>query len=396
MTAKTYALLFTFVYFVSYITRINFGGIVSEMEHTTGMSRSLLSMALTGSFITYGSGQLVSGVLGDKVSPKKLISVGLLVSSAMNLCIPLCGNHIQMTVVWCLNGFAQSFMWPPLVKLMTVMFNEEEYKSASVKVSWGASFGTMAVYLFSPILISLWGWKSVFIGSALCGCVMIVVWNLLCCDVEHTPKAAETVRKTGSSRSVFSIAIVGIMFAIVMQGMLRDGVTTWMPSFISETYNLSNVISILTGVAMPVFSIVSIQAASTLYRKKFSNPVLCSAVIFTAAAAAALALVIFNGRNAACSVAFSAVLTGCMHGVNMILNCMIPPCFKKHGNVSTVSGLLNACTYIGSASSTYGIAVLSEKFSWGSTLKIWLLVAILGTLSCYLSTKPWKKQVQNL
>ncbi|MBE6673147.1 MAG: MFS transporter, partial [Ruminococcaceae bacterium] len=51
------ALLFTLMYMVSYITRINYGAVISEMVKDTGYSKSMLSMALTGSFITYGVGQ---------------------------------------------------------------------------------------------------------------------------------------------------------------------------------------------------------------------------------------------------------------------------------------------------------------------------------------------------
>ena len=86
-------------------------------------------------------------------------------------------NPYQMLSIWCVNGFAQSFMWPPLVRLMSVLLSDEEYKKASAKVSWGSSIGTIAVYLISPLLISLFGWKSVFIFSAVCGAVMIFVWN---------------------------------------------------------------------------------------------------------------------------------------------------------------------------------------------------------------------------
>ena len=68
--ARRLTVLFTVTYMVSYMTRINFGAIVAEMESATQISRSLLSMALTGSFATYGAGQIVSGVCGDRLSPK--------------------------------------------------------------------------------------------------------------------------------------------------------------------------------------------------------------------------------------------------------------------------------------------------------------------------------------
>lgn len=380
-------------YFVSYLTRINYGAIISEMESATSWSRSMLSMAVTGSFITYGAGQVVSGICGDHISPKKLISYGLTATVLMNILIPLCQDPVQMLFVWCLNGFAQAFMWPPLVKAMTVLFSEEDYKKATVKVSWGSSFGTMAVYLFSPLLITFFGWKSVFWFSAACGLVMLFVWKGCCLDVGVVKKESDAADTAKNMKVLFQPLMIGIMLAIILQGMLRDGVTTWMPSFISETYDISNRIGILTGVILPVFSILSLQAASVLHRKKLKNPLLCSGLIFGIGVLASLGLILLNGKNAVLSVFFSAVLTGCMHGVNIVLVCMLPVFFKRYGNVSTVSGVLNACTYVGSAISSYGIAVLSEQFGWTFTLKIWLLIAFSGTILCLLGVKPWNRQM---
>ncbi len=391
--------LFSITYMVSYITRTNYGAIVAEMERAEGMSKSQLSMALTGSFIAYGTGQIVSGVCGDRFSPKKLVSFGLGVSALMNLLIPVCQNPYQMLAVWCVNGFAQAFMWPPMVKLMTSFFSEEDYKKSTVKVSFGSSFGTIAVYLFSPLIISILNWRWVFIFSALCGAVMIFFWNK--CVKEKKPnisseKKEEKRSVSGSNRVLFTPLMIGVMLAIVLQGMLRDGVTTWMPSYISETYDLSSRISILTGVVLPVFSILCFQVASRMYRKVFKNPLLCAGVIFGMGAASAFVLLLLSGKNAFLSVLFSAMLTGCMHGVNLILICMLPPYFKKRGNVSTASGVLNSCTYVGSALSTYGIALLSENFDWKYTLLVWVCVAAAGTVLCLLSVKPWKSQLKRL
>lgn len=311
-------------------------------------------MALTGSFITYGAGQLVSGVLGDHISPKKLIFLGLSLTVLMNLCIPFCRNPYQMLVVWCFNGFAQSFLWPPLV--------------------------------------SFWGWRTVFFFSAICGIIMILVWNRYCEDAPVI--SIENASIQGSSQKNFFLSplLLCIMLTIVLQGMLRDGVTTWMPSYISETYHLSHAAAILTGVLLPLFGLLCIQAASTLYIRKFSNPLSCAGVFFFTGTLFSLALFCSTGKNAAFSVFFSALLTGCMHGVNLIQVCMIPPFFKKQGNVSTVSGVLNSCTYIGSATSTYGIAVLSDRIGWSSTLLIWVLLTFAGTLICIACARPWRKK----
>ena len=311
-------------------------------------------MALTGSFITYGAGQLVSGVLGDHISPKKLIFLGLSLTVLMNLCIPFCRNPYQMLVVWCFNGFAQSFLWPPL--------------------------------------ISFCGWQTVFFFSAICGIIMILVWNRYCEDAPVISIENASIQGSSQKNSFLSPLLLYIMLTIVLQGMLRDGVTTWMPSYISETYHLSHAAAILTGVLLPLFGLLCIQAASTLYIRKFSNPLSCAGVFFFTGTLFSLSLFCSTGKNAAFSVFFSALLTGCMHGVNLIQVCMIPPFFKKQGNVSTVSGVLNSCTYIGSATSTYGIAVLSDRIGWSSTLLIWVLLTFAGTLICIACARPWRKK----
>ena len=363
------------------------------MVSETSFSKALLSMALTGSFITYGAGQIISGICGDRFPPKKLILLGLTVTALMNLIIPICHNPYQMLVVWCINGFAQAFMWPPLVKLMTSLFSEEDYNKASVTISWGSSCGTIIVYFLAPFIISVSGWRAVFITSAIFGIIIAIIWCFRCPNVN----AERTIRKTksGEKQRIFTPVLIMIMIAIILQGMLRDGVTTWMPSYISETYNLSNVISILTGVIMPLFGILSYQIASHLYRRKLNNPPVCAATIFSIGTIAALALYFITGRNAAISVILSALLTGAMHGVNLILICYVPSFFRKSGSISTISGILNSCTYIGSAISTYSIAVISEKTSWNFAIIVWFITALLGTAFCFASIKPWKKEHNN-
>lgn len=385
--------LFSLCYMVSYMTRINYGAVLAEMEAATSFSRSLLSMAVTGSFITYGAGQIITGIFGDRLSPKKLVTFGLCVTVGMNLLIPICPNPYAMLAVWCVNGFAQSFMWPPLVRLMTEYFPGDIYKKATVRVAWGSSVGTIAVYLLAPVIISLLGWRWVFVFSAAAGACMILVWNLA---VPDPGKPERTAAKTsgGGMAAFLSPVVLSVLLAIVLQGMLRDGVTTWMPSYICETFKLSSEISILTGVILPIFSILSLQAASSLYRRRFQNPLSCAGVIFGIGALSALALWLFSDTAAAFSVFFSALLSGCMHGVNLMLVCMLPAYFARYGSVSTASGLINSCTYVGSAISTYGIALLSDARGWSFTIALWLVIAALGTGICLLAAKPWQKKFE--
>ena len=198
LNASAITLLFMMVYMVSYMTRVNFSAIVAEIEQATETSKELLSLSLTGSFVTYGVGQIVSGVCGDRFSPKKLVSMGLSVTIAMNLLLPFCVNPYQMMGVWSFNGFAQAFMWPPLVRLMSVQLTEEEYKKAAVKISWGISLGSIAVYLLAPAIILCANWKAVFWLSSVVGVIGLVFW---------TPSAPRPPRCPEWMASVFPLPV---------------------------------------------------------------------------------------------------------------------------------------------------------------------------------------------
>ncbi len=387
-----YSLLFMLFYLASYVTRINFAAIVSEISQAENLPKEVLSWALSGTFITYGAGQVLSGFLGDKIQPKALITCGFVLTSAMNLLIPICPNPYLMTVVWCINGFAQSFMWPPVVKIMGEIFSAEDYSKACVTVSWGSSLGTILIYLVSPLIISISGWRTVFFASSAVGIAVIFAVLVACPRVEATaPKKND--ERASEKNPLFSPVMLMVMLAIVLQGALRDGVTTWMPSYIQETYRLDNEIAILTGVVLPIFSIICYHIASVLHRKKFRNPLTCAAVFFGTGLAASVVLSIFSSGNPALSIFLSALISGSMHGVNLMVVCMVPIHFKKYGRLGFASGLLNAFTYAGSAVSTYGVAVLCENAGWGVTISVWAAIALAGTVICAAFAKQYKKKI---
>ena len=383
------SVLFALTYMVSYISRINYGAVLSEMEAAMQVQKTLLSMAVTGSFITYGVGQVVTGICGDWFSPKKLIAFGFALTALMNGLIPVCQTPMQMMLVWSVNGFAQAFMWPPMVKMMTALLSDDDYKKVTTRVIWGSSAGTIVVYLAAPLLISLGGWRAVFVFAALCAVAVLLIWLKKEPEVTVLAKQQEQAQPA-IKFNLFRPAMLLIMLMVVCQGMLRDGVTTWMPSYITDNYNLGSKVSILTGVVLPLFSILCTQLGTRLYRKRLQNPLSCAALLFGIGMAASLALVVLGNISPVVSVLGMAILTGAMHGVNLMLICMLPAYFQKTGKVSTVSGVLNACTYIGSALSTYMIAYLVEKFGWQLNLQLWLGVTVAGTLVCLLLQKPWK------
>lgn len=387
-SADKLILLLALTYFVSYVTRLDYSAVIAEMVKATDMSKAELSLAVTGNFLCYGIGLVLGGYIGDKVQPRKLVICGLGVAALANIAVPVCSNYIEITAAWSINGFAQALLWPAIVKLMISFLSDDEYKKGTVYVAYGSSLGTIAVYLISPIIIYFSGWRIVFWVAAAVAVLMILVWLKRPYDVSN-----EVVKSGGKKEKIFTPMLFLIMIAIVLHGALRDGITTWMPTYICETFNLSTFVSIISGVILPIFSILCFNLTEHIY-KKHTNPVLCAQMIFTAGAAAAFLLYVFSESSASLSVILSAILTGCMQGVSLLLVSMLPQYFAKTGKVSFVSGVLNACTFTGSALSAYVIAVLSDLWGWKATVLSWVLLAVIGAVICKICVKEWNEKMQ--
>ncbi len=387
-----FILLCCLVYFTSYITRINYGATLVEMVDFMNIKSSTASIAVTCSFISYGLGQLIAGFLGDKMNPKSMVSLGLIISSSVNILVALTNNIYFIIIIWTINGFAQALLWPPLVKLMTNKLPMEYYKRGCALVTISASVATVFIYMFVPMCISLYNFKLVFILSALLGFITFTIWAL---KVKNTPNKPEEIIETQIknnlpiSKIIVSTGLIPIMFAIVLQGLLRDGITTWMPTFINDTFKLPSTSSILTTTILPIFSIICV-ALTRYINKKISNDILLSSYIWIIALVSCIILVT-NLNSIVLSIVSMSFLTACMHGINLLLIGNLPAKFVKYGKVSTISGILNSCTYIGSALSAYGIAVINDNFGWTITIILWIVIIVLGGLSCAISIKKYKQ-----
>jgi len=93
--------------------------------------------------------------------------------------------------------------------------------------------------------------------------------------------------------------------------------------------------------------------------------------------------------NPILSVLLLAIMTGCMHGINLMLISRIPRYYDKFKKISTISGLLNAFTYVGSGLSTYLVAVLQESYGWHFTIVSWFVFAAAGGAACVAGIHLW-------
>ncbi|MBE6599305.1 MAG: MFS transporter, partial [Ruminococcaceae bacterium] len=271
-------LLCCLAYFAGYLTRIGYAAVLVEIMDDLAVSKGIGGIAVTGSFITYAVGQLASGFIGDYIPPRRMIAIGLVCTSVINLLMPIMPNIYWMTSFWCFNGFFQSMLWPPIVRIMAEHLDFDGfYAKAIVYVSSATSIATIFVRCFlAPVTVYVSGWRPVFVISGGAGLAIAAVWLLGTRNLSGKSKAVsaadEREEKGGGKpavgvRLLASSGVLVAMLGIVFQGMIKDGIDTWMPTYIKEVFHLGSSVSILTSAILPVFSIFSISIATILHRK---------------------------------------------------------------------------------------------------------------------------------
>ncbi len=392
---KKLAVLCCAVYFVSYITRINYAAVLTEIIADLQISKSVASIAVTGSFITYGVGQIISGLIGDKFKPQNVIFCGLCGTSVINLAVAVLPDIWLINAVWCLNGFFQAMMWPPLVRIAAENFEGSSYTKLIARVSQASYAATIAVYVFVPLVIELSEWKTVFAITGAAGAGFAAVWFFSAKDAAGKSAGVKSGKNADNLplSLLIKTGIIPIMLAIILQGILRDGITTWAPTYVTEVFKLDTSVSILTSAVLPLFSILSLSIVIKV-ANKFKNELKTSFVFYITALFVNLSLALVFSKFVVFDIAAMAVVISCMHGINVMLIGNVPKYFARFGKVSTVSGVLNSATYVGSAISTYAFAALSDKMGWGFTLGSWVAVSAIGAVLCFICINKWKRFVQ--
>lgn len=403
--------LFCLLYFTSYMTRKSFGAVKLGIPDSllTDVQIGYIGSAL---FFTYGAGQIISGLLGDKIDPRKLIFWGLGLTTLCNAALPFITSVPALIVLWGVNGFAQALFWPPIVKLMTIYLKGDSYTKAVMSVSIAAQAALLAVYASAALFVNLNAWRGMF--ALACALAVLTAAALVLGfrtlerrhpgavrdalagknDAASAKEAAASIPATPKKEGLWRTVILsGLLFVFVMTtslGYLRDGIEEWMSTYLYETFSLGADLSTLMNLFMPLFGMVCVRFAAVLHLKILRDEMREVTLLMSVCAGATLLLGLFHALHPAFSLCMIVLSVGCIHAANTSLTCYLPARFVKSGKVSTVSGLVNAFTYVGSTLAASLVPALAASTGWAPTILSWCAVAMACLACALLNARRWK------
>lgn len=400
-------------YSFSYIGRLNFSASMADMTSSGVLLKSQAGAVTTGFFICYGCGQFLSGMLGDRINPRYLVFAGLVCSSLINFGIAMGPPLWFMIVLWSLNGFAQSLLWAPICKIVSDRVSSNRRQKACTALATTMAGGTLMAYILSAVLINAFGWKAAFISGSSATLLAAVTWIIVTTKIEHEAdkngiveeievkheEEGEEVPHEEIPTGLWQLLCVSglTILALVggVQGVLKDCMSTWVPTFIEDMFNMGSVISILTGAFLPIFGFFGPIFTNKLMMK--TRDELSSLFILFLISSGCLAMLALFGRfSIAISIVALALTYACSLGQNMILIGTLPMYFSKLGKVSTITGTMNALCYVTTAAVSWIVGVLVDNTGWTLVMAGWFVLSALAAVGTLFAKRRWNKFRRNL
>ena len=383
-------------YTAAYVARLNLSAALGRLMADLALTDAQGGMFQTLFAIVYAAGQLINGALVDRISPRRYITAGLVLSGLCNLLFAVVGDYRLMLPLWALNGAAQSMLWTPIVRLIAVWFKGERRTRVSFGMSMTLVLGNVAAWAISGLLAAQVGWKMSFvIPAALILSVGLLVYFLLRDDPapdedlgdDHPQHRVMTEhRSLPLSEMLLQTGLVMVLFCCVCNGFVRDGIITWGPTIIAELNGGQGLGSTLSSLLIPLLNLIGVLFARRLYALFGGNARRCVGILMGVSGLLALTL---HGAALA-MVSCSLVLGLCCsatYGVNPMLTQLIPMEYESAGRVGLVAGLCDCFIYLGSALAGVVTGAMSDAAGWPVVFTLWFCVAMASMAFAFLSIR---------
>ncbi|MGI8957790.1 MAG: MFS transporter [Chthoniobacterales bacterium] len=140
-----------------YMCRYNFRWATPGMVAEFGFSTFQITGMLSAWSIAYGTGQLVNGLLTDRIGGKTAMLIGAVGTITINLIFgfaSFAGTFTTFAAIWLMNGYLQSFGAPGMIKMNAAWFRRTERGTFAGIFGFMIQFGQFAINNLAPLILA--------------------------------------------------------------------------------------------------------------------------------------------------------------------------------------------------------------------------------------------------
>ena len=384
MKWKTRIFVFAWIgYALFYFCRANFSIAIPQIMEEFGYTKTQMGAVGSALFFAYAIGQVLNGQLADRLGARRLVTLGIIVSSICNIYFGFAGGLVQMIIVWGVNGYFQSMGWSPNVKLLGDWFPKEE--RGQIMGFYGTCYqvGNAVAWLLSGYLAQNYGWRYVFwIPGLIFGLSSIIYYWAIRDNPDNPHQKLESIgfRKTIIS-TLMNVEIWLIALSFFFVDIVRYGFFVWAPTFLFEVQKATISQASLKVVIIPIAGSVGAITSGWVSQKYFNNRrAKVASILLFCLGVVSYAYPHTPVSNWYLGLVEFALIGFCTYGAHVMMVAAMPVDFSIKGGSASATGFIDGFGYLGATLVSVISGWLVDNYGWGASFNFWIFSAFMASL----------------
>jgi len=373
--------LCTLAYLAVYIARNILGTVSPQIEAAGVFNKEVLGVLSSVYFSCYACGQLVNGLIGNRVKAKYMMSFGLAFAGICTLLFPLLSESVLTTyIVYGATGFFLSMIYAPMTKVVA----ENTEPLHAIRCSLGYTFSSFLGSPIAGVLAAILTWQGVFYtsSSALLFMAVACFVSFLIFEkkgiVQYGKFQAPQTTSGGSVRVLIRHRIIKFTLIAVLTGIIRTSVVHWLTTYIVEHLGFDTDTAALIYTVATVAISASAFLAVFLYERLGHN--IHKTVLISFGAAAASFLLVYLCKQSMLNISFMVLAILFANCASSMLWSIYCPSLRDTGMVSSATGFLDFMSYMAAAASSTIFAKAAETIGWSGLILVWFGLMVIGVI----------------
>jgi OPA family glycerol-3-phosphate transporter-like MFS transporter len=410
-----------------YMCRYNFRFATPGMEREFGFDHTQITGILSAWSIAYGFGQLLNGLICDRIGGRASMIIGAIGTVLVNLVYgfaSFAGTFSTFALIWLFNGYLQSFGSPGMIKINAAWFNRSERGTFSGIFGFMIQLGQVAINNIGPFILAGFAigswmiganeWRWLFRLPPLVTAVMAVVVTLVpaetpeaagypgCVrddsDVSAGDEAKVRVRVKECFVTIFSHPLVWFYaLAYAATGAVRHSSDQLSILYFTQYLHLdlsSQPKSVLwTMNIVPLVAVAGSMISGIVSDKLFAgrrSPVALGLYVILTGVVALGSLLMWSGavRPSATGIFIACALlilvSFSVNATHSIIGAAAPMDIGGRRMAGFASGVIDSFQYFGAALALPLTGYLLDHYGWGTWYPTMTLFSVVGVIAILL------------
>ncbi len=373
-----------------YMCRYNFSIANKAISEQFGFSRGQMGYIITTALFAYACGQIINGLLTDRIGGKRAMLIGAAGTILMNVLFgaaSFAGMLGLFIAIRGVDGYVQAFGAPGMVKINTAWFAHRERGRFSGIFGFMINLGRLGIFTLGPALLAgftilglihipplHWRWlfwtPSLICAAAAVGMALtvketpeeagfpgVIADDTGPADTGVTAQFSQVIRVILSNPALWITAS-----AYACTGAVRQAVDQWFPRYMQDLYHVNlqsarfQFLAFLIPFVASAGSLISGYVSDTLFKGRRA-PV--AAMLYFLETAIILLAAQFHTANAA--ILFLVLISFTANSTHSILGSAAPMDIGGRRMAGFALGLIDSFQYFGGSLAGYFLGTLLDR-----------------------------------